>query len=151
MSVNEHSESYRITLTQGIHGTQDEIVYERFSTSLWGLVACGVYLVAYECGSEDKTVRGIWVSRRGANILSPGKLDVTAAGGIRAGNTSLQSIFKEAKEEASLNPELVETATPTGPITYVTRRPDSAYSILAGQMATSSSYGVPNLHQGATR
>ncbi len=112
----KHSELYRIVIAQG------NLEYERFSTSLWGLVACGVYLVAYEC-SPNNRVSGIWIQRRGSEISNPGLLDVTAAGGIRAGGTSRESISTEAKEEASLDLEEIDETRPTGRITYVTRHP----------------------------
>jgi 8-oxo-dGTP pyrophosphatase MutT (NUDIX family) len=47
-------------------------------------------------------------------------LDASVAGGIAAGTTALETIIKEAGEEASLSPELVRTRVrSTGLLTYV--------------------------------
>jgi len=115
--LHGHSEMYLIAREQGL------ITIERFGTSLFGTLARGVYLTGY------KRVNGsfkFWVSRRGSKVLSPNKLDMTAAGGVRADQTPLDCLLQEASEEASLDPEFVrKNAKKTDAITYVTRHPDT--------------------------
>ncbi len=67
----------------------------------------------------------LWVARRAANrLMDPGKLDHLFAGGIAAGSTAEDTIFKEAAEEAGLCEDVVENARYVGSIRYVTERPE---------------------------
>ena len=61
----------------------------------------------------------LWVGlRRASKALDPGKLDHLVAGGIPAGLDPMQTLIKEAWEEASLPAALVRQAVPTGTLAY---------------------------------
>jgi len=57
----------------------------------------------------------LWVARRSpTKQLDPGKLDHIVAGGVGAGMTPLETLVKEAGEEAAIPPELAAQAVPVG-------------------------------------
>jgi 8-oxo-dGTP pyrophosphatase MutT (NUDIX family) len=61
----------------------------------------------------------IWVAKRAANKkLDPGKLDHLVAGGISAGMTPIETLIKEAEEEAALPAALTAAAQQVGRFTY---------------------------------
>ncbi len=65
----------------------------------------------------------VWIAKRtDTRPLDPGKLDHLVAGGVPAGFTPLETLVKEAKEEAGMSPELARQATPVGTITYAMDR-----------------------------
>jgi 8-oxo-dGTP pyrophosphatase MutT (NUDIX family) len=67
----------------------------------------------------------MWVARRAMDKrLDPGKLDHVVAGGIPAGLDPMQTLVKEAGEEAAIPPALAASAVPTGIIGYVMERPE---------------------------
>ncbi|KAK4548928.1 hypothetical protein LTR36_008701 [Oleoguttula mirabilis] len=95
----KHSESFAIL------GANYPVHVERFASSLFGVTACGAHLVAYM--ETDEGLK-LWIPRRAAHLYtSPGLLDTTVAGGVKAGVSPLQTIINEANEEASLPEDLV--------------------------------------------
>jgi len=65
----------------------------------------------------------LWVAVRAADkLLDPNKLDHIVAGGIPAGLTPMQTLVKEAAEEAAIPPDLAERAVPVGRIGYAMER-----------------------------
>ena len=61
----------------------------------------------------------LWIARRAANKLhDPGKLDHIVAGGISAGMGPLDTLLKEASEEAAVPAELAAQARLVGRIRY---------------------------------
>lgn len=67
----------------------------------------------------------LWVARRAMNkLLDPGKLDHIVAGGVPAGLGAMETLVKEAAEEASIPPELAAHAVPVGTISYAMERPE---------------------------
>lgn len=67
----------------------------------------------------------LWVARRASNkLLDPGKLDHIVAGGISAGMSPLETLIKEAAEEAAIPADLAATAQATGTVTYAMDRPE---------------------------
>ncbi len=67
----------------------------------------------------------LWVGRRARDkALDPGKLDHIVAGGIPAGLSPVETLVKEAAEEAAIPPELAGTARPVGMISYAMERPE---------------------------
>lgn len=67
----------------------------------------------------------LWVARRSATKkLDPAKLDHIVAGGIPAGLDAMQTLLKEAEEEASMPPELARRARPAGMVSYAIERPE---------------------------
>lgn len=67
----------------------------------------------------------MWVARRAANkLLDPGKLDHIVGGGIPAGLSPLETLAKEAAEEAGLPASLVAQARRVAIIGYAMDRPE---------------------------
>lgn len=67
----------------------------------------------------------IWIARRAANKpLDPGKLDHVVAGGVPAGLGLMETVIKEAGEEATIPPALAVTARHVGEIRYAMVRPE---------------------------
>ena len=67
----------------------------------------------------------LWIGKRAADKkLDPGKLDNLVGGGVAAGHTPLQTLVKEAEEEASLPRELAAGATQVGRFAYNMERPE---------------------------
>ncbi|KAI0205704.1 hypothetical protein F4808DRAFT_241851 [Astrocystis sublimbata] len=103
----------------------ERVTMERFMAPLFGILLQGAHMVAYvrSRATEDDcgVISGLWIPRRAKHLFSsPGMLDATVAGGIASGTSALETIIKEAGEEASLGPELVRTRVrSTGTLTYV--------------------------------
>lgn len=101
------------------------VTMERFMAPLFGILLRGAHMVAYvrSRATEDDcgVISGLWIPRRAKHLFSsPNMLDATVAGGIAAGTTALETIIKEAGEEASLPSELVRTRVrSTGLLSYV--------------------------------
>jgi 8-oxo-dGTP pyrophosphatase MutT (NUDIX family) len=95
-------------------------VLDRGAIPVFGIVAQGVHLNGLVRRAEGLQV---WVGFRSRHkAIAPGQLDHLVAGGIPAGLTAMQTLVKEAAEEASLPPELAAHARPTGTrIGYVMR------------------------------
>ncbi|KAH9171905.1 NUDIX hydrolase domain-like protein [Lactarius sanguifluus] len=94
---------------------------ERSACALFGVVTYGVHMTVYERdGDGDGGRVQVWVPRRALTKPTfPGFLDNSVAGGIPGGMTALDSIVKEAAEEASLDPELVrERVRAVGAVAY---------------------------------
>ncbi|KAI0279549.1 NUDIX hydrolase domain-like protein [Russula aff. rugulosa BPL654] len=88
-----------------------------------GVVTHGVHMTVYEQkgGDADGEVpMRVWVPRRAATKPTyPGMLDNSVAGGIAGGTTALDTVVKEAAEEASLDPQLVrKKARSVGAVSY---------------------------------
>jgi 8-oxo-dGTP pyrophosphatase MutT (NUDIX family) len=65
----------------------------------------------------------MWVARRAMDkLLDPGKLDHIVAGGIPAGLTPLQTLIKEAGEEAAIPPALAGNAVLVASFGYASER-----------------------------
>ena len=65
----------------------------------------------------------LWVARRALDkLLDPGKLDHIVAGGVPAGLGPMETLVKEAAEEAAIPPELAVQAVPVGRISYAMER-----------------------------
>jgi len=65
----------------------------------------------------------IWIGRRAKDkALDPGKLDHIVAGGVPAGLDAMQTLVKEADEEASIPADLAGRAMPVGVIRYTMLR-----------------------------
>lgn len=98
------------------------LTVERAAVPQFGLVASGVHVngfVRSEAGLK------LWVGRRSlTKPTAPGKLDQIVAGGRPAGYTVLETLIKEAAEEASIPEALIRTARAVGTITYTTRQPE---------------------------
>jgi 8-oxo-dGTP pyrophosphatase MutT (NUDIX family) len=95
---------------------------DRGALAAFGVQAQGVHM--------DGIVRRadglhLWVARRSASkAVDPGKLDHITAGGMPAGLTAMQTLVKEAGEEAAIPPELAARAVQTCAIRYAMDRPE---------------------------
>lgn len=67
----------------------------------------------------------LWVARRARDkLLDPGKLDHIVAGGVPAGLGPVETLIKEAGEEAAIPPALAARAVQVGVIGYAMERPE---------------------------
>jgi 8-oxo-dGTP pyrophosphatase MutT (NUDIX family) len=65
----------------------------------------------------------LWVARRAMDkLLDPGKLDHIVAGGIPAGLGPMETLVKEAGEEAAIPADLAAAAVPVATIEYAMER-----------------------------
>lgn len=65
----------------------------------------------------------LWVARRAMDkLLDPGKLDHVVAGGIPAGLGPMETLIKEAEEEAAIPADLAAAAVPVGTLEYAMER-----------------------------
>jgi 8-oxo-dGTP pyrophosphatase MutT (NUDIX family) len=95
---------------------------DRGAIPLFGIQATGVHvngLVRRDDGLH------VWVARRAKDkLLDPGKLDHIVAGGVPAGLGPVETLVKEAAEEAAIPAELASLAVPVGVIAYAMERPE---------------------------
>ena len=81
-----------------------------------GIAAQGVHLNGLVRRSDGVH---LWVARRArTKLLDAGKLDHLVAGGVAAGMDAVQTLEKEAAEEAGLPLELARRAVPAGVVRY---------------------------------
>lgn len=86
-----------------------------------GLPGLGVPAFGVHVNGYVRTAAGLhlWVGRRSRDRqVAPGKLDHIVAGGLPMGLTAMETVIKEAEEEASLPANIAEHARPAGAITY---------------------------------
>ncbi|KAI9770626.1 MAG: hypothetical protein M1840_003218 [Geoglossum simile] len=90
---------------------------ERSACCLFGVLTYGVHMTAFVRSSLGLK---IWVPRRSYNKQTfGGLLDNTVAGGLTSGEQPLETLVREAEEEASLPAELVrKQAKCVGAVTY---------------------------------
>ena len=107
-----------------IHGMSGKVTMERSGSPLFGINSYGVHLTAYvKDGDEVK----IWVPRRASHKTYGCMLDNTVAGGISAGETAMESLVREAEEEASIPENLIRNqAKPCGTVSYFYIRDEKA-------------------------
>jgi 8-oxo-dGTP pyrophosphatase MutT (NUDIX family) len=87
-----------------------------------GLPAFGVHVNGYVRNSHGLQ---LWIGRRSRDRqVAPGKLDHLVAGGIPMGLTAMETVIKEAEEEANLGEEIAGRARPVGAITYKLALPE---------------------------
>ena len=95
---------------------------DRGALPAFGVMAEGVHVNGL-VGREDGL--HLWVARRAANKpLDPGKFDHITAGGISAGMGPMDTLIKEAGEEAAIPAELAATAGKVSEISYAMERPE---------------------------
>jgi 8-oxo-dGTP pyrophosphatase MutT (NUDIX family) len=89
---------------------------DRGAVPFFGTRAYGVHLNGYI--REGDTLR-LWVGRRSpTKQIAPNKLDNLVAGGIGNGHGVDETLVKEAEEEASIPPGLIQHAVPAGAVSY---------------------------------
>ncbi len=93
---------------------------DRGAIPVFGMLAQGVHLNGLVRRPDGLH---LWVARRAADKkLDPGKLDNLVAGGVPTGLSPLQTLVKEAEEEASLPPDLTLRAEKIADIAYAMAR-----------------------------
>ncbi|KAI0025870.1 hypothetical protein F4780DRAFT_233513 [Xylariomycetidae sp. FL0641] len=112
--AGQHSEPFAVV------GAPYPVHLERFAAALFGTVSRGAHLTAYTLAPGSGEMR-LWIPRRAAHLYtSPGLLDATVAGGVKAGVSPRETIVAEAGEEASLPADLVrELVKPAGVLSYI--------------------------------
>ena len=89
---------------------------DRGALSPLGIIAQGVHLNG--CVRRSNGLH-VWVGWRSRDKgVAPGKLDNLVAGGIPAGLSPVQTLLKEAAEEASMPPELAARARQVSRVSY---------------------------------
>lgn len=95
----------------------DEICrVDRAGVELFGIAARGVHVNGYV---ETEAGLSLWIPRRSpAMRVCPGKLDNMAAGGHPAGAGVMETLAKEADEEAGVPLALAKCAASAGSVSY---------------------------------
>lgn len=89
---------------------------DRGALPFFGFRGYGVHLNAF---SRVGGALMLWIGRRAPDKrVEPDKLDNMVAGGIGTGHGIVETLVKEAGEEASVPPELARRAVPVGALTY---------------------------------
>jgi Domain of unknown function (DUF4743)/NUDIX domain len=89
---------------------------DRGAVPFFGTRAYGVHLNGY-CRAKGELA--LWVGRRAPDKrVAPNKLDNLVAGGIGNGHGVVETLVKEADEEAMIPPGLIERAVPAGAVSY---------------------------------
>jgi len=95
---------------------------DRGAVPSFGVLAAGVHLNGLVRRPDGLHV---WVARRAAaKLLDPSKLDHIVAGGVPAGLTPVETLVKEAEEEAAIPASLACQAVPVATISYAMERPE---------------------------
>jgi 8-oxo-dGTP pyrophosphatase MutT (NUDIX family) len=93
---------------------------DRGALPAFGLLAEGVHVngLVRRCDGLF-----LWVARRAADkALDPGKLDHLVAGGVPAGMTPMETLIKEAAEEAAIPADMAARSVKVGEIEYAMER-----------------------------
>jgi len=89
---------------------------DRGAVSFFGVRAYGVHMNGYR---RIRDRMWLWIGRRNPlKVVAPGKLDNLVAGGIGGGLGALQTLVKEAGEEASIPASLIAKAHAASAVTY---------------------------------
>jgi len=95
----------------------DRLRLDRGMVPLFGTRSYGVHLNGHV---ERPEGQALWIARRAKDKrVAPGKLDHMVAGGVSHGYGLMETLVKEAGEEAAIPPELARRAVPVGALTYV--------------------------------
>ncbi|KAF5336139.1 hypothetical protein D9611_006442 [Ephemerocybe angulata] len=102
---------------------------ESAALPIFGLPNYGALLTAYVYDPDTKATK-LWIPRRSRTKKNaPGRLDVTAGGGIRLGDTPLATIIRESSEEALLDSDFAsEYIRSTGTLPFPHRQASSPLS-----------------------
>ncbi len=97
-------------------------ILDRGALPSFGVIGVGVHLNGLVQRPDGWH---LWVGKRAADKkLDPGKLDNLVAGGVPAGLTPLQTLIKEAAEEAALPEQLAAQSRQVGRFAYNMERPE---------------------------
>ncbi len=96
------------------------LLMERAATSLFGICKYGIHVNGI---TQHNGELCMWVARRSYQSPTyPGMLDQMVAGGLGAAYSAVETMVKEAAEEANISAELSSQATPAGVVSYCTTR-----------------------------
>jgi 8-oxo-dGTP pyrophosphatase MutT (NUDIX family) len=89
---------------------------DRGAAPFFGIRAYGVHLNGYRMVGDAMK---LWIGRRAKDkLVAPDKLDNLVAGGIGDGHGVIETLHKEAEEEAGIPAPLIAQARPAGAISY---------------------------------
>jgi 8-oxo-dGTP pyrophosphatase MutT (NUDIX family) len=95
---------------------------ERGAARWFGVHSYAAHVNGYVAGDD---VPRLWLARRSATkAIDPGMLDNLVGGGIAAGATVLDTVVREAWEEAGIAPEVARTAQAHGAVRIRRALPD---------------------------
>ena len=95
---------------------------ERAAIPHFGIWASGVHVNGYVRTGEGLFM---WIGRRSPDKhVAPNKFDQLVAGGRSAPYTVLETVIKEAEEEAGIDEALARQAVPVGAMSYRTVQPE---------------------------
>jgi 8-oxo-dGTP pyrophosphatase MutT (NUDIX family) len=98
---------------------------DRGALPVFGIAAVGVHLNGLVGDIARPEELQLWVARRAADkALDPGKLDHVVAGGVPAGLGTMETLVKEAAEEAAIPAELAAQAREVAVLSYAMERPE---------------------------
>ena len=98
---------------------------DRGALPVFGVAAQGVHVNGMVGDPAKPEQMRLWVARRAADkALDPGKLDHIVAGGIPAGLGPMETLIKEAAEEAAIPAELAAQAREVALLSYAMERPE---------------------------
>ena len=94
---------------------------DRGAVPFFGVRAYGVHLNGYRRAAGALE---LWIGRRAPDKkVAPDKLDNLVAGGIGNGHGLVETLVKEAQEEAAIPPDLIAQAVPVGALSYRMENP----------------------------
>jgi len=97
-------------------GQQPLFKLDRGAVSFFGVRAYGVHLNGLR---RDPAGPTLWIGRRASDKrVAPNKLDNMVAGGIGHGHGLVETLVKEAAEEAAVPRDLIDRAVPVGALLY---------------------------------
>jgi 8-oxo-dGTP pyrophosphatase MutT (NUDIX family) len=100
----------------GAWGQKPVAAIDRVGLPALGLPAFGVHVNGFVRRDGELF---LWVAHRAMDrLVAPGKLDHLVAGGLPLDHSAIQTMIKEAEEEAGLSAEIAGRARPAGVVTY---------------------------------
>jgi 8-oxo-dGTP pyrophosphatase MutT (NUDIX family) len=84
---------------------------ERAAARFWGTLTLGAHCTGWVAGADDRPAR-LWIAQRAFDkATDPGCFDNLVGGGVPAGQSPLQALWREGWEEAGLPLEVMQRAT----------------------------------------
>jgi 8-oxo-dGTP pyrophosphatase MutT (NUDIX family) len=98
---------------------------DRGALPVLGIAAVGVHVNGLVGDPAKPDELQLWVARRAADkALDPGKLDHVVAGGVPAGLATMETLVKEAAEEAAIPAGMAASAREVAVLSYAMERPE---------------------------
>ena len=89
---------------------------ERAATRFWGSLTFGAHATGFVAGADSRPSH-LWIAQRApTKATDPGLYDNLVGGGVPRGQTPLETLVREAWEEAGLTPTQAAAARPAGVI-----------------------------------